>query len=187
MSRVIAHFGIRTRHFQAMLRWYGDALGARVLLQNEWAAFLTFDDEHHRLVIWTDEATRDRDPDSAGIDHLCIALPDFEALAARYERLKRLGVFPSLTVNHRFTTSLYYRDPDGNELEFSVDNFATKAEGTAFVCSEAMAALLVPPFGDVFDPEDLVTLVRAGAPRARLVALGREALTAPGVASSSCA
>jgi catechol-2,3-dioxygenase len=177
MSRALAHFGVRTRRFEALLRWYGDVLGARVLFQNDWAAFLTFDDEHHRLVIWTDEATRDRDPDSACIDHLCIALPDFEALAARYERLKRIGVLPSLTVNHRFTTSLYYRDPDGNELEFSVDNFATKEEGTAFVCSEAMAAILVPPFGDAFDPEELLTLVRAGASREQLVALGRGPLS----------
>ena len=173
MSPVLAHFGIRTRRFEAMLRWYLDVLGARALFQNDGAAFLTCDDEHHRLVIWTDEATRDRDPDSACIDHLCIALQDFEGLAARYEHLKAMGLLPSLSVNHRFTTSLYYRDPDGNELEFSVDNFATKEEGAAFVCSGAMTEILVPPFGDVFDPEELVRLVRGAAAREQLVALGR--------------
>lgn len=173
MQRSIVHFGIRTPQLEEMTRWYERVLDATVLRRNAFAAFLTFDEEHHRLAIWTDDATKPRPADSACIDHLCIGLPDFAALAAGYERLRELGIAPFLSVNHRFTTSLYYRDPDGNELELSVDNFATKEEGTSFVCSEAMAEVLVPPFGDVFDPEELVRLVAAGASQAELAGLGR--------------
>lgn len=173
MTGTLAHFGIRTRRLDEMIRWYSDVLTAEVVHRSPWAAFLTFDHEHHRLVLWTDEATVERAADAAGVDHVCLALSGFPALAARYQRLKTIGIVPSLPVNHRFTTSLYYRDPDGNELELSVDNFATKEEGLAFVRSEELAEILVPPFGHEFDPEELVEMVRAGASDAQLRQLGR--------------
>lgn len=176
MRATIGHFGLRTRRLTDMVRWYERVLQARVQYGNAFAAFLTFDDEHHRLAIWTDGATVDKPPDAAGVEHVCLALSGFEALADAYERLKGNGILPSLPVNHRFTTSLYYKDPDGNELELTVDNFATKEEGNAWVRSpQHMEDLLIPPFGDVFDPEELVRMVRAGAPREELARIGRPA------------
>lgn len=77
-------------------------------------------------------------------------------------------------MNHRFTTSLYYKDPDGNELEFSVENFSTKEEASDFLRGPEMASILVPPFGDLFDPEVLVAMVNRGATREELAALGRQ-------------
>ena len=173
MTGTLAHFGIRTRRLVEMIQWYSDVLCAEVVYRSPWVAFLTFDDEHHRLVLWTDEVTVERPADAAGMDHVCLGLSGFAALAATYQRLKTSGIVPSLPVNHRFTTSLYYRDPDGNELELSVDNFATKEEGLAFVRSEEFAEIMVPPFGDRFDPEELVEMVRAGASDAQLRDLGR--------------
>ena len=41
-----------------------------------------------------------------------------------YARLKGLGIEPDACVNHGVTTSLYYADPDGNQVELQVDNFA---------------------------------------------------------------
>ena len=43
-----------------------------------------------------------------------------------YLRLKKQGIVPHTCMNHGFTTSLYYLDPDGNEVEIQVDNFKTK-------------------------------------------------------------
>ena len=171
--RSIAHVGIRTTRFVAMLAWYETFLEAKVLFRNEVAAFLTFDDEHHRLVLWTDPATVERPADVAGIEHICLGLGEFGALAAAYERLETAGIEPFLPVNHRFTTSLYYRDPDGNEVELSVDNFAARDAGVAFLQSGDVAAILTPPFGDVFDPRELVRMVAAGASREELSQLGR--------------
>jgi len=34
-----------------------------------------------------------------------------------------------MIVNHRPTTSMYYRDPDGNRVELQIDNFPTAKEG----------------------------------------------------------
>lgn len=174
MAKFIAHFGIRTRRLEEMIRWYEAALEARVQYRNSTAAFLTFDDEHHRLAMWTDEETIDRLPTAACVDHICLGVSSFEELADVYERLKKCGITPALPVNHRFTTSLYYRDPDGNEVEFSVDNFSTKEEGNTYVQNaDAMEALLVPPFGDLFDPEELVRMVRSGATSQALASIGR--------------
>ncbi len=156
-----------------MIHWYGTVLEAEVLHRTDALAFMTFDEEHHRLVIWTDETTTERSPDAAGFDHICIGLAHFADLAKAYQRLKASGLMPVLPVNHRFTTSLYYKDPDGNEVELSVDNFATKKEGVAFVRGEELTPILTPPFGDLFDPEDLVKMVDQGATDAQMAMIGR--------------
>jgi len=66
-------------------------------------------------------------------------------LAEHYERLKSLGIAPTLSVNHHFTSSLYYRDPDGNEVEVSCDNLPSKQAASDFMKSDAMAEAMVPP------------------------------------------
>ncbi|MFU8815997.1 MAG: VOC family protein, partial [Pseudomonadales bacterium] len=45
----LAHVVYRTRNFEKMLAWYKEMFHARVQHQNPVMAFLTYDDEHHRL------------------------------------------------------------------------------------------------------------------------------------------
>ncbi len=45
----LAHVVYRTRKFEQMLAWYKEVFRARVQHQNPVIAFLTYDDEHHRL------------------------------------------------------------------------------------------------------------------------------------------
>jgi len=61
---------------------------------------------------------------------------------------------------------LYYADPDGNQIELQVDNFATPQESTAFIESESFAR---NPVGVPFDPDAFVERLRAGEPVADLV------------------
>jgi catechol-2,3-dioxygenase len=168
----IAHYGIRTKRLREMVEWYRTVFFAHVQHQNDSLAFLTFDEEHHRLVIFEDPATVERPENVAGIDHMGYGLASFDDFVATYKRLKAKGITPFLPLNHGFTTSLYYHDPDGNEVELSVDNFPSKEECNAFVASERMAEIGRPPFGYRFDPEELVGLFRAGAPRQVLARLG---------------
>jgi catechol 2,3-dioxygenase-like lactoylglutathione lyase family enzyme len=168
----ISHYGIRAQRFEEMIQWYKTVFRARVQHENEFLAFMTFDDEHHRLVIFEDPATVDKPENSAGIDHIGYGLASFRDLVETYERLKAEGIIPFLPINHRFTTSLYYHDPDGNEVELSVDNFPTKAECDAFVRSEAMAEIGRPPFGYAFDPDELVSLYHEGRPVEELARIG---------------
>jgi catechol-2,3-dioxygenase len=168
----ISHYGIRARRYKEMLRWYKTVFRAKVQHENEFLAFMTFDEEHHRLVIFEDPATVARPENAAGVDHVGYGLAGFGDLVATYERLKAEGITPFMPLNHRFTTSLYYHDPDGNEVELSVDNFPTKEECEAFVRSEEMAEIGRPPFGYTFDPDALAKLYHQGAPPEELSRIG---------------
>ena len=172
-KKYIAHYGLRTKNLAAMIDWYKKFFDANIQFDMGVGAFMTFDDDHHRLVIFTDEDTADKAPNSAGVDHIGIGLPDFKSLVENYERLKADGITPSLPVNHGFTTSLYYDDPDGNQIELTVDNFRTKDECTAWVKSEKMAEVMKPPyFGEVFDAEEMARMFHAGASDEALSRLG---------------
>jgi catechol-2,3-dioxygenase len=169
----LAHFGLRARDLPPAIDWYGKAFGAEVRFRNELAAFMSFDDEHHRFVLWDDGETGDRPDNARGVDHIGFSCGQPGALADEYERLKGLGILPALCVNHLFTSSLYYRDPDGNEVEITCDNLPTKAECAALMASAEMAEAMQPPlFGAEFDPEELLQRRKAGAPDRELARIG---------------
>ena len=168
----ISHIGIRARKYREMLRWYQDVMGATVQHENEFLTFMTFDDEHHRMVIFEDPETVERPATASGVDHIGYGVRDHAHLVEIYERLRDMGVRPSTQVNHRFTTSLYYHDPDGNEVEFSVDNLPSKEACFEFVKSEDMAEIGRPPFGYEFDPEELARLYHSGADAVQMARIG---------------
>jgi len=168
----ISHYGLRTKRLKEMIHWYQTVFGAKIQHENDFLAFMTFDEEHHRLVIWEDATTVDKPETAAGIDHVGYGLASFGDLVAAYERLKAGGIAPFLPLNHRFTTSLYYHDPDGNLVELSVDNFPTKEECNNFVRSDDMAEISRPPFGYTFDPDELARLYHNGVPEEQLARIG---------------
>jgi catechol-2,3-dioxygenase len=172
-SLQLAHFGLRTRNLATAVHWYSRALDAQVRFQNDVAAFMSFDDEHHRFVLWDDGDTAEKPDNASGVDHICFSCGGPSELADEYERLKHLGITPAMSVNHHFTSSLYYHDPDGNEIEITCDNMASKAECSAFMATREMAEAMQPPFfGSQFDPEELLRLRNEGAPEQELAKIG---------------
>ena len=81
-------------------------------------------------------------------------------MTENYLRLKEIGISPHRCVNHGVTTSMYYHDPDNNQVELLVDNFATAAEGRAYMSGRSTTDK--NPVGVVYQPDELVTRVRAG-------------------------
>jgi catechol-2,3-dioxygenase len=172
-SLQLAHFGLRTRDLPAAIDWYGRVLGAQVRFQNDLAAFMSFDEEHHRFVLWDDGETADKPGNARGVDHIGFGCGGPSELAGEYERLKRLGITPTMSVNHHFTSSLYYHDPDGNEVEITCDNMPSKAECSAFMTTLAMSEIMQPPFfGNEFDPEELLHLRDSGASEQEMAKIG---------------
>ena len=94
---------------------------------------------------------------------------DLDDLIDNYQRLKDLGTRPHRCVNHGVTTSMYYNDPDHNQVELLVDNFVTAAEGNAYMRQRSTSDN--NPTGVVFDPEELVERVHAGLRREELQAI----------------
>lgn len=169
----LAHFGLRTTDLDRAIEWYRTALDAEVRFRNDMAAFMSFDEEHHRFVLWDDGETGDKPSEARGVDHIGFSCGQPSALADHYSRLKNLGVLPETAINHHFTSSIYYHDPDGNEVELTCDNFPSKGECNAFMSTKGMADAMVPPmFGAEFDPENLVAMRDAGASEQVMARIG---------------
>jgi catechol-2,3-dioxygenase len=163
----LAHVVRRTSRFDAMLGWYQTVLGAEIVHSDGMLAFLTYDDEHHRIAIATIPGLEDPPPLAAGTDHVAFSHADLGDLLYTYARLRREGIEPYWCINHGPTTSMYYKDPDGNRVELQVDNFPTAEECNRWMRSGDFAA---NPIGVVFDPEELLAGYRSGEPLEQLTA-----------------
>jgi catechol 2,3-dioxygenase-like lactoylglutathione lyase family enzyme len=165
-----AHVVYSTRRFDEMVDWYQRVFEATVVYQNPALAFLTYDDEHHRfafanLSVLTPDSVPSEKRDNAGVNHVAYTYANLGDLLATYERLKQMGVTPYWRIHHGITLSLYYRDPDGNRMEFQVD-CGTVEEANAYMQSDAFA---VNPAGVEIDPESLLAQYRSGVPEEQLL------------------
>ena len=161
----LAHMVLRTSRYAEQIAWYKTVLGASTTFQDEHLAFLTYDDEHHRVAILNMPGLKDQSAVVAGVHHIAFTYAGLADLLDTYARLKGLGILPIVSINHGPTTSLYYSDPDGNQIELQVDNFETMEESTGFFYSEQFA---INPIGVDVDPEDLIRRLRAGESEADL-------------------
>ena len=149
-----AHVVYQTRRYDEMIAWYETVFEAEVVHRNPALAFLTYDGEHHRfafanLDVLKPEADRMGERGDIGVNHVAYTYADAGDLMKTYARLKALGILPYWPVHHGITLSLYYRDPDGNRMEFQVD-CGTVAEANAFMAGEVFAA---NPIGVDYDPD----------------------------------
>lgn len=155
----LAHVVFRTSRFAEMVAWYKQVLNATPAFENDSIAFLAYDDEHHRIAFIAVPDLTEQPAGQAGVHHVAFTYENLETLLENYERLKAIGVEPIWPVNHGPTTSLYYADPDGNQLEFQVDNYDSVEEAGEFFFTEAFAT---NPIGVDVDPADLTARLRAG-------------------------
>jgi catechol 2,3-dioxygenase-like lactoylglutathione lyase family enzyme len=161
-----AHVVLKTGNFDAVIAWYAAVLNARVAFRSDFIAFLTYDDEHHRVAVINTPGAPASDEAAAGVHHVAYTYAGLGELLATYRRLKASGIEPARCINHGPTTSMYYRDPDGLRVELQVDNFATMDEANAYLAGPKFAA---NPIGVIFDPEELIRDYEAGASLADLV------------------
>ena len=160
----LAHVVYMTKRYDEMISWYQKVFEARVQYQNPVLAFLTYDDEHHRFAFINMSVVR---PDSLeanipvanGVNHVGYTYADLGELLETYDRLKQQGITPYWRIHHGLTLSVYYRDPDGNRMEFQVDCCANAGEAHAYMQSDAFAA---NPIGVEIDPDALLTQYRNG-------------------------
>jgi len=101
-----------------------------------------------------------------GLNHLQFSEQDLDVLVRRVELMRDAGIHPHRTSNHGPVMSFYFRDPDGNILEFCSKNFDTAEETLAFVQSEQFRN---NPSGLELDRDEFLARYHSGIPRAELL------------------
>lgn len=160
--KFLAHFVLRTSYenYENMIEFYENFLGGTVIRAGD-ISFLRYDKEHHRMGITRSKAIVGKsDPESAGLDHVCFTYGSLAELALAYKQRKAKGFLPLWCVNHGPGTSMYYEDPDENNVECQVDNFDSSDDAAKFIEGPEFAT---NPIGVDFDPENLLRELENGA------------------------
>ncbi|KAI1419946.1 Glyoxalase/Bleomycin resistance protein/Dihydroxybiphenyl dioxygenase [Xylaria sp. FL1777] len=163
--KYMAHVVLRTPNLQTMAKYYKTFLGAHASFENERMAFLTYDEEHHRIALIELPGLSEKVDKSAGLDHIAFTYGTLTDLLTAYKQRKAAGILPIWCTNHGPTTSMYYQDPDGNRIETQVDNFDSIEEINAFM---AGPELKENPIGVDFDPEELIQKLENGVPESQI-------------------
>lgn len=165
----LSHLVLQTNRRPQMVEWYCTVLGAELLYENPHIAFISYDDEHHRVAFVDPGPLADKAPaegktaragGEVGLHHVAFTMSSLDDLADQYIQLKGKGITPHRCVNHGVTTSMYFYDPDRNQVELLVDNFATAIEGQNYM--RQRSATDKNPVGIDFDPEELVKKIHTG-------------------------
>lgn len=95
-----------------------------------------------------------------GLHHMQLMAANLDELCAQYERLRADGMHPHRSADHGPMTSFYYRDPDGNNVEITAQNFPTLEAMVEFMASDEFKA---NPSGAEIDPQQFVASRRERA------------------------
>ncbi len=161
----LAHVVLRSSQFDALVAWYTTVLGARIAFSDGALAFLAYDEEHHRIAVLNIPGLQPQPEGVAGVHHMAFTYATLADLVATWERLDGAGIRPVCCLNHGPTTSMYYADPDGNQVELQIDNYDTVEEAGEFFHSPAFAR---NPVGVDFDPAELARRFHAGEDEAAI-------------------
>ena len=168
----LQHFGLVTANLDAMIDWYRNVLGMTVNHRLAAAAgpqkgppfsaaFVSNDEVHHRIVFFEMPGLA-VDPDKGRhvrLQHVAFEYQTLDDLLGTFARLKGLGILPVMSADEGLQTSIYYTDPDGNNVELNVNNY-----GNEWTATEHMkAARSERPRIVHVDPEKMLAARTAGA------------------------
>lgn len=122
----IAHVVIKVRDLERSRKFYTEVLGMDIMMEAPQirGCFLANNRRDHHELALIEVGPQAEGPrhNQVGLVHIAFRLRSEEELQAAYKELKEKDVPIAFTVNHGITKSVYFRDPDGNELEVYVDN-----------------------------------------------------------------
>jgi len=163
----LAHVVLRTspERTGSLAAWYKTVLEGEAMFENGQIAFITYDSEHHRVAIVGIPGVAPHADGQSGLHHMAFTYASLGDLVHTYERLKAAGIRPQFCINHGPTTSMYFFDPDKNQVELQVDN-VPESDFAAYFANGAFAR---NPIGVTFDPDELARRYHAGEPEAQLL------------------
>lgn len=155
-----AHVVLQTNDIDILRDWYCKLLDGHVVYEGHGLSFVTFDEEHHRIAFMQPPVKLEAKSSVAvGTHHVAYTFEHLDQLLDRYAELEAAGIPPHVPIQHGVTTSIYYRDPDGNFVEMQVDNFAEPDEATAYMTGPEFES---DPVGVSFDPAKMLAARRQG-------------------------
>lgn len=93
-----------------------------------------------------------------GLHHMQLMTSGLDELCDKFEELEAKGMRPHRSSDHGPMTSFYYRDPDGNNVEITAQNFPTLEAMADFMRSDAFKAN--PSGREIDDPAAFVAARR---------------------------
>ena len=115
----VGHVVIKMRDLDEAKRFYRDILGMKITDEREdFGVFFRFQEYHHDIAVFKvdDDATLPHQ-NQVGLAHVAMVADSYDTVKEMYQRLKEHDVPIVRTVDHGITRSVYFKDPDGNELE----------------------------------------------------------------------
>lgn len=114
----IGHVGLFVRDMEAMIAFYRDVLGFVVTDRGERITFLSRDPAQHHQVVFAPGRAPDA-PDA--VQQLSFRLETLDQVLDIHHRLVAAGVKNLDPCTHGNAWSVYFRDPEGNRIEFYCD------------------------------------------------------------------
>ena len=121
----IGHVVIKVRDLERSKKFYTEVLGLTQMMEIpeiKMAFFSSNARDHHELAcVEVGADAPEPRKGEIGLVHIAFRLRDEDHLRAAHAELKRLGVPIISTVDHGVSMSIYFRDPDGHQLEVYCD------------------------------------------------------------------
>jgi catechol 2,3-dioxygenase len=130
----VAHIVLAVKDVMASVKFYTEVLGMEAvdLKENHKAAFLSFGTQHHDVAVF--EAPDGAERGQIGLNHFAMQIEGgILELKEMHQRLLDHGVTITHTTDHTITKSVYFLDPDGNQLEVFAEGFEVPSEGLDFI------------------------------------------------------
>lgn len=162
------HFGMATTRNEAMVEWWHNVLGFRVVLRSRenpvpMMNFVTNDLAHHRGGFFSWPGMRaeslEEKQNHARIQHLAWEYDTIDELLSTWTRLKECGIEPVHSTCHGISFAFYYRDPDANSCELLADAYGDMAKSLEHMQREEM---IMNPMGTQVDPAKLIEARESG-------------------------
>lgn len=161
-----AHIVLSTPQPEKLADWYCKVLGMEVVMQCPFITFLTWDDSQDRLAIVPIQEATPRQPNTPGLHHAAFEVGSLRELVDQYRALKEQGILPVRCMNHGVATSMYYEDPDGNQIELTKSAFGSVGDLNAWLMTGAFDQ---NPVGVLCDPDELCARVDSGEPETEIL------------------
>jgi len=155
-------------NYDAVVKFYLDLFNAEIVrvtyLGESKTTFLSYDDHDHRVIIIKRPGWGVKPEKPVGVSHIAFGYASLGELMFLYKRMRELGYDkPPYCVNHGNSTSMYWNDPDGNQVETMADNFTPQE------CQDYKRHYqFTEEFGRMdeggYDPDKMLALYESGVP-----------------------